>query len=126
MADTTPPTRPARVLLAEVSDLFAANLCAARLEAEGIEVRIVCEAAGPYRLNIGPMAVARIWVDAEHLEEARLVLLEAEAEAAVAAADPRMERVEPDEAPLVSRAWLLAGALVVLGAFAIRYWLILT
>ena len=63
------------VFLARVNDPNHAELLRARLNAEGIEARLHGEALGPYRLNIGAMAVTEIWVPPDKMDEARLVLL---------------------------------------------------
>lgn len=80
------------VRLAEVGDPHYAQLLVARLAAEGIDARLSSEALGPYRLTVGAMAVARIWVSESDLEQAELVLLAAE----VDEADPLPERSEEE------------------------------
>jgi hypothetical protein len=69
------------VLLASLGDLVAARVIAARLENEGIEVRIHSEALGPYPVTVGRMAEARLLVPEDRLEEARMYMLEAEVDA---------------------------------------------
>jgi len=60
------------VLLARVGGPNQAMLLRARLNSEGIEARLSGEALGPYRLNVGAMAVTEIWIPPDRMEEARL------------------------------------------------------
>ena len=99
------------VLLARVSDANEANLLRARLESEGIESHIRGEALGPYRLNIGSMAVTEIWIPPERMDEARLVLLAADADAIVADFEPLGPG--PSAHPIRSWMWWLVAALLV-------------
>jgi hypothetical protein len=64
--------------LATVGDLALARICAARIEAEGIDVRLRSESLGPYPVTVGQLAAAEIWVPQGRLEEAGRVMLEAE------------------------------------------------
>jgi len=76
------------VLLARVGGPNQAMLLRARLNSEGIEARLSGEALGPYRLNVGAMAVTEIWIPPDRMEEARLVLLAADVDAIVAEVEP--------------------------------------
>jgi len=53
---------------------MTAGVVSARLEAEGIPVRLHSESQGPYRLTVGAMATTEIWVPEEHLQEASVLL----------------------------------------------------
>ncbi len=99
------------VLLARVSNPNEANLLRARLESEGIEAQIRGEALGPYRLTVGAMAVTEIWIPPDRIEEARLVLLAAEADAIVADVEPLGPGPSAD--PIRSWVWWLVAALLV-------------
>lgn len=66
------------VLLARLTDPRAAQLAAARIESEGISVRIHGEWLGPYPMTVGAMAETELWVPESELEDARLVLVAAD------------------------------------------------
>ena len=57
---------------------------AARLEAEGIEVRVHSQANGPYPMTVGQMAETELWVLADRVDEASQILLDAEVNEALA------------------------------------------
>ncbi|MDH3261119.1 MAG: DUF2007 domain-containing protein [Acidimicrobiia bacterium] len=99
------------VLLARVGDPNQAMLLRARLDSEGIEARMRGEALGPYRLNVGAMAVTEIWIAPERMEEARLILLAADADAIVAGVDPI--GFGPSAHPIRSWVWWLVAAILV-------------
>ncbi len=61
-----------------VGDVSRARILAARLEAEGIEVRLHSEALGPYPVTVGQMATTELWVPDDRLDAANAVLLDAE------------------------------------------------
>ncbi len=109
------------VLLARVADPNLAHLLGARLEAEGIESRLRGEALGPYRLNVGAMAVTEIWIPERALEEARLVLLAAEADAAVSGVEPiaRGPSAEPGRSWIW---WMVAALLTGVVFYARLFW----
>lgn len=65
------------VPVASVGDVSRARVLAARLEAEGIEVRIHSEALGPYPVTVGEMATTELWVPDDRVNDARMVLDEA-------------------------------------------------
>ena len=104
------------VLLASLGDLVAARVIAARLENEGIEVRIHSEAFGPYPVTVGRMAEARLLVPEDRLEEARLYMLEAEVDATFPPEDGR-ETWSPE-----ARLAALLLVLVILVLLAVRAW----
>ena len=68
------------VHFADVGDLQTAQVCAAVLEDAGIPARVHGESLGPYPVTIGRLAVTEIWVPADTVEEARVVMLETEIE----------------------------------------------
>ena len=76
------------VRLATVADLTTARVLAARLESEGIEVRVHSESFGPYPVTVGKLAEAEIWIVEDRMEEARTILLDAEVNVALSPADP--------------------------------------
>ena len=105
------------VLLARVGDPNEAMLLRARLESEGIDARVRGEALGPYRLNIGAMAVTELWISPEHMEEARLILLAADVDAIVADIEP----LGPGLSTHRMRSWLwwlVAAVLVAVFGYA--------
>ena len=73
-----PEARPAYARLAVVADLMTAQVVAAHLKTEGIPARINSESLGPYRLTVGNMATAEIWVPETHLEEASGIIRDSE------------------------------------------------
>jgi hypothetical protein len=98
------------VLLAKVGDPNQAMLLKARLDSEGIEARISGESLGPYRLNVGAMAVTEIWIAPNRMEEARLILLAADADAIVAEVEPIGPG--PSASPLRSWMWWVVAAVL--------------
>ena len=86
-------------------------LLRARLDSEGIEARISGEALGPYRLNIGAMAVTEIWISPDRMEEAGLILLAADVDAVVAEVEPHGRG--PSVHPVRSWLWWLVAAMLV-------------
>ena len=71
------------VLLARVSDPATAQVLAARLQSEGIEVRMRGEWMGPYRLTVGAMAETELWVPEADIEISRMVMMAAEIDEAL-------------------------------------------
>lgn len=99
------------VLLTSVSDPNLARLLGARLEAEGIEAHLRGEALGPYRLNVGAMAVTEIWIPSHQMDEATLLLLAIEADSAVTETEP--VGPGPSANPVRSWFWWLVAAILV-------------
>jgi len=66
------------VCVARVANLRRAQVLAARLRADRIDVRVHGEAVGPYPVTVGGLAPAELWVPAEQVEEADRLLLEAD------------------------------------------------
>ncbi len=111
------------VLLGRVGDPTHARLLAARLQSEGIEVRVRTEASGPYPFTVGDMAIAELWVTDDQLGDAREVMLAAEV-------DDTLGRVESSRDPLPPWSWsarllALALALVMIGLFIRRFIILL-
>jgi hypothetical protein len=75
------------VKLATVGTLAEGQLLAARLESEGIEVRVHSPSFGPYPLTVGEMAETELWVMSDRLGEASTILLDAEVNSALAGAE---------------------------------------
>lgn len=101
------------VLLTTVADPSAARVLAARLLAEGIEVRAHGGGSGPYPVTVGAMAVTRLWVPDDRVEEASLILLDAETKDLLEAHRERASTAPSRDLRLV------AGVLVVLVLLAI-------
>ncbi len=90
--ETLREDEPARfVPLATVGDMTAARVLAARLQSEGIEVRVHSQAFGPYPVTVGEMAETELWVLSDRVEEASRILLDAEVNDAIYDADPDAE-----------------------------------
>lgn len=66
------------VRLTTVGNLNVARILAARLDSEGIAVRIHGAPLGPYPVTVGSMAETQLWVPIDRLAEASEVLLDAE------------------------------------------------
>ena len=99
------------VLLARVGDPNQAMLLRARLDSEGIEARVRGEALGPYRLNVGAMAITEIWIPPDRMEEASLILLAAEVDEIVAEVEPLGHG--PSVNPIRSWVWWLVALILV-------------
>jgi hypothetical protein len=70
---------PARfVHLATVGDPATARILAARLESEGIDVRLHGDGQSIYPMTIGALAETQLWVLSDRLAEASTLLLDAE------------------------------------------------
>lgn len=82
-------SHPARfVRLATVGDVNTARILAARLQSEGIEVRIHGDALGPYPMTVGSFAETQLWVLSDRVEEASRLLLDAEIKAILPPSEP--------------------------------------
>ena len=60
--------------LVVVGDPVAANVLAALLRADGIEVRMHGESFGPYPVGVGGLAQVEVWVPDARLDDARAIL----------------------------------------------------
>ena len=87
------------VRLTRVGSLPAAEILAARLRSEGIEVRVHSQAFGPYPVTVGQMAETELWVLDDRLDEASEILLDAEVNDVL----EREEGTEPTALPLQLR-----------------------
>lgn len=114
--DTTQEPRGRFVCVAKVGDPTTAQILAARLESEGIEARVHGEALGPYRLTVGEMAVAEVWVVEDRLDEARTVVLDSEVSAALA----DVEGGGVPDWPIEARILATAVAIFLVAVVAIR------
>ena len=97
--------------LTTVADPAEAEICAALLRSAGIESRLAGESLGPYRLTVGGLAATEVWVPAERLDEARL-LLAAEADAEPGAQPAPGAPNEPAPGRCGPRWWPLVAALL--------------
>jgi|SRR6266567_3440453 len=68
-----------------VSGSFSAHVVRARLHSEGIDAELRGPVDGPYVLTVGEMARVDVYVPADQMEDAQLVLLVDEMDAAIAA-----------------------------------------
>jgi hypothetical protein len=62
--------------LVRIGDPNEANLLAAQLRSEGIPVHVHGELAGPYPVGVGGLAEVELWVDEDHMAQARAVVAE--------------------------------------------------
>ncbi|MBT8211888.1 MAG: DUF2007 domain-containing protein [Acidimicrobiia bacterium] len=100
------------VRLASIGSLPAAEILAARLRSEGIEVRVHSQAFGPYPVTVGQMAETELWVLDDRLDDASEILLDAEVN----------EVLERDETTTTSMPWQFRfGALGVVAVFAVLW-----
>lgn len=65
------------VCLATIADVNLAQVTAARLQSEGLTVRLHGEAMGPFRLTLGGLAETQLWVAATDTDLATAVLEDA-------------------------------------------------
>jgi len=103
--------QPDLVHLTTVNNPNHALVLRALLDAEGIEAKLRGEALGPYRLTVGAMAATEIWIRSDRLEEARMVLLAADVDAAVADVEPFGSG--PSAHPLRSWMWWIVAAILI-------------
>jgi hypothetical protein len=64
------------VCLARVYDPNLARVAAARLQSEGLAVRVHGESTGPFPVTVGALAETQIWVAADEEAEAGAILHE--------------------------------------------------
>ena len=67
--------------LTTVGGSFAGHVLAARLEAEGITVRLRGAVDSPYQFTVGDMGRVHVFVPEDEMDDARLVLLVDEVDA---------------------------------------------
>jgi hypothetical protein len=87
-----------------VSGSFPAHVLRARLHSEGVDAELRGGIDGPYALTVGDMARVDVYVPADQMEDAQLVLLAGEIDAALAA--PR----EWGGTTTTRRAWIRGAA----------------
>jgi hypothetical protein len=68
-----------------VSGSFSAHVLNARLHSEGIDAELRGSIDGPYALTVGDMARVDVYVPADQMDDAQLVVLAAEVDATLAA-----------------------------------------
>lgn len=106
------------VRLTTLGDTVAANIMSARLESEGIEVRVHSQAFGPYPMTLGNMADAELWVLEDRVEDAARILLESEVNDALSGDRPygpnsRLQVAAAITAAIVIAIWLIRFLIVV-------------
>ena len=110
---------PARfVHLTTIGDVNTARIIAARLEAEGIEVRLHGDAHSIYPVTVGALAETQLWVLSDRAEEASTLLLDAEIKDVLAPVDPAAGPARPG-LPLELRL-----AALVVGAVLLALWIL--
>ena len=60
--------------VATIGDPAEARVAAARLQHEGLTVRVHGEADGPFPVTVGPFAATQLWVAADEADAATAVL----------------------------------------------------
>jgi hypothetical protein len=113
MHQMTVPEPGRFVKVATVGDITAGNVLAAKLRSEGIEVRVHSQAFGPYPMTVGNMAETELWVMSDRVEDANSILLDAEVNDAMAAANPDLEDLTPQRPFDVQIIALVLGAVMV-------------
>src|ERR1700737_3967435 len=68
-----------------VSGSFSAHVLNARLRSEGIDAELRGPVDGPYALTVGDLARVDVYVPADQMDDAQLVVLAAEVDATLAA-----------------------------------------
>jgi Putative prokaryotic signal transducing protein len=71
--------------LTSVGGSFSAHVLNARLHSEGIDAELRGSVDGPYALTVGDLGRVDVYVPADQMDDARLVVLAAEVDAALAA-----------------------------------------
>lgn len=117
--------RPARfVPLAKVGDVATAHVLKARLESEGIPVRVHGFSLGPYPMTVGELAETELWVLSDSVEQASTILLDVEVNDALGV----VEREDAAPASLATLGWRAVASLVAvafLGVWLLRVFRIL-
>lgn len=97
-------------LLTSVGGSFAARVMEARLQSEGIDVDLRGALDGPYGLTVGDMARVDVYVPTDQIEDARMVLLSDEVDAALDADVPVAVTAPPRRWPMWTALVLLVAA----------------
>lgn len=93
-----------------VSGSFSAHVLNARLHSEGIDAELRGPVDGPYALTVGDLGRVDIYVPADQMDDAQLVLLVDEVDAALAAPREWGGTAQPPR----TRAWTWGIAVVAL------------
>ncbi len=117
MDTMTEPPASRFVRVARIGDVGRARIIAARLRSEGIEVRIHSEALGPYPVTVGHLATAELWIPSDRVDEAALILLDADVSEILGGVDT--DRVD-DGLPVEYRIVALILVVVFVGAVVAR------
>ena len=96
-----------------VSGSFSAHVLNARLRSEGIDAELRGPVDGPYALTVGDMARVDVYVPADQMDDAQLVVLAAEVDATLAAPSEWSGRKK------ARSPWVVAAAVAALLAAAI-------
>ena len=96
-----------------VSGSFSAHVLNARLRSEGIDAELRGPVDGPYALTVGDMARVDVYVPADQMDDAQLVVLAAEVDATLAAPSEWSGRKK------TRSTWVVAAAVAALLAAAI-------
>jgi hypothetical protein len=107
------------VRVATLGDIGSARIVAARLESEGIEVRLHSESLGPYPMTVGRWAETELWVPESRLADAEALMLEAEIDDVLGTVE---EPQAPPQSTLRIAAGLLAVVLIVLVVRAVLWY----
>ena len=108
-------------LLTSITGAFAAQVVAARLRSEGIDVLLRGAVSSPYGLTVGDMARVDLYVADDQLDDARLALLAGEIDSVLAA--PR--EWGGDDGPRARRwpTWIALAGVVGTALIPLVHWL---
>jgi hypothetical protein len=107
-----------------VSGSFRAHLLAAKLRSEGIDVQLRGAVDGPYGLTVGDMARVDLWVPEDQLDDASLVLLAGEVDAALAAPSEWAHAGERRRARPQWLQWVAITILATAGLAPLAIWMV--
>jgi hypothetical protein len=107
-----------------VSGSFSARVLAARLESEGIDVRLSGAIDGPYGLTVGEMARVDLWVPEDQLDDASFVLLAGEVDEVLAAPAEWAHAGDPAPRRPAWILWTIVAILATAGLVPIAVWAI--
>jgi hypothetical protein len=99
--------------LTSVNGTFPARVLAARLHSEGLDCELRGALDSVYRLTVGDMARVDVYVPADQMDDARLVMLVDEVDAAYEGGDAHRPR------PGRGRSWLMWTAVAAVVFFAV-------
>ena len=95
-----------------VANRFEADVLAARLHDEGLEVRLQVGIGSAYGITMGSLAAVDVFVPETHLADARLILLAGDVDEVL---DDTM-RTPDDRTRQVRTVWRVAAAVLLTGA----------